>query len=311
VGVWHRFALARDMNPDLFTPPSPRDRIEDPFAGPDPASPAAVDWWAWQSRIRTVSTPVRTPTRGARRPPLVARAGLGILVGAALVTATFGGVVFGGRPSEATRAAAVVRSPVLVGSPPEYQYLGDAPPPDPAPAPAPEPEPEPEPEPQPEPEPEPLPEPQPLPGPELPPVPQAVIASIAPAFETPAPALEPGTQPTESALDRPQAVVHAEPPPAPQPLPAPGPELPRAPRPRVHVAALDATLGPESEHDGSVFAPSPYPRQQAIPDFELVAPVEMWFGEERVGVREGTKTYEQFRRYADELLDDLRAAGTE
>jgi predicted dienelactone hydrolase len=143
VGVRHRFAPARDMNRDLFTPPSPRDRIEDPFAGADPPSQARVDWWAWQSRIRAVSTPVRTPTRSARRPPLVARAGLGILVGAALVTATFGGVVFGGRSTEAARAEAVVPGPVFVGSPPEYQHLGDAPPPAPPPAPAPEAEPEP------------------------------------------------------------------------------------------------------------------------------------------------------------------------
>jgi dienelactone hydrolase len=152
VGVWHRFALARDMNPDPFTPPSPRDRIEDPFADPFaapapaslPPSPPRVDWWAWQSRIRTVSTPVRSTTRGARRPPVVARAGLGVLVGAALVTATLGGVVFGSRPTEATHAQAVVRTPVFVGSAPEYQHLGEVPaPPEPPPPPEPEPEPEP------------------------------------------------------------------------------------------------------------------------------------------------------------------------
>jgi hypothetical protein len=38
----------------------------------------------------------------------------------------------------------------------------------------------------------------------------------------------------------------------------------------------------------------------------MVAPVEMWFGEARVGVRAGTKTYAQFRRYADVLLGDLK-----
>jgi hypothetical protein len=38
----------------------------------------------------------------------------------------------------------------------------------------------------------------------------------------------------------------------------------------------------------------------------MVAPVEMWFGEARVGVRAGTKTYAQFRKYADVLLGDLK-----
>jgi hypothetical protein len=37
--------------------------------------------------------------------------------------------------------------------------------------------------------------------------------------------------------------------------------------------------------------------------------VEMWFGDHRVGVKHGTKTYDQFRRYADSLFDDLRGAG--
>jgi predicted dienelactone hydrolase len=143
VGVWHRFAPARDMNRDLFTPPSPHDRMEDPLAAPAAAMSPRVDWWAWQSRIRTVSTPVRTPTRGVRRPSLVARAGLGILVGAALVSAAFGSVVFGGRPTEAARSAAIVRSSGLVGVAPEYQYLGEVPPPELPPAPTPEPAPEP------------------------------------------------------------------------------------------------------------------------------------------------------------------------
>ncbi len=41
----------------------------------------------------------------------------------------------------------------------------------------------------------------------------------------------------------------------------------------------------------------------------MVAPVEMWFGEHRVGVKAGTKTYDQFRKYADVLLGDLKAPG--
>jgi dienelactone hydrolase len=142
VGVRHRFALARDMNRDPFSPPSPRDRIEDPFAAAPGARAPLVDWWAWQARIRDVSVPVRGSVRGVRRPPRLARAGLGVLVGAALVTATFGGVVFGGRPSDATRTAAPVRATPFVGTPPEYQQLGVVPAPL-APEAGPEPPPEP------------------------------------------------------------------------------------------------------------------------------------------------------------------------
>ena len=41
----------------------------------------------------------------------------------------------------------------------------------------------------------------------------------------------------------------------------------------------------------------------------MVAPVEMWFGEYRVGVKAGSKTHTQFRKYADVLLGELKAAG--
>jgi len=44
------------------------------------------------------------------------------------------------------------------------------------------------------------------------------------------------------------------------------------------------------------------------PEIVLVAPVEMWFGESRIGVKAGTKTYDQFRKYADVLIADLQAA---
>jgi hypothetical protein len=38
----------------------------------------------------------------------------------------------------------------------------------------------------------------------------------------------------------------------------------------------------------------------------MVAPVEMWFGDYRVGVKSGSKTHAQFRKYADALLNDLK-----
>ena len=51
---------------------------------------------------------------------------------------------------------------------------------------------------------------------------------------------------------------------------------------------------------------APLALRSQTPELVMVAPVEMWFGEARVGVKAGTKTYEQFRRYADILLGDLK-----
>ncbi|MDP2234540.1 MAG: hypothetical protein Q8K89_12950 [Actinomycetota bacterium] len=45
-----------------------------------------------------------------------------------------------------------------------------------------------------------------------------------------------------------------------------------------------------------------------VQEHVLVAPVEMWFGDARVGVKPGTRTYDQFLRYADVLLADLKVA---
>ena len=56
-----------------------------------------------------------------------------------------------------------------------------------------------------------------------------------------------------------------------------------------------------------VTAKNGLPRELA-PEFVLAAPVEMWFGEHRVGVKAGTRTYDQFRRYAETLFEDLKAA---
>jgi hypothetical protein len=47
-------------------------------------------------------------------------------------------------------------------------------------------------------------------------------------------------------------------------------------------------------------------RPDKTPEHELVAPVEMWFGDDRVGVRPGTRTYDLFQKYASVLLDDLK-----
>ncbi len=42
-----------------------------------------------------------------------------------------------------------------------------------------------------------------------------------------------------------------------------------------------------------------------VPEIELSSPVEMWFGEHRVGVKEGSATFDRLQRYADTLLKDL------
>jgi hypothetical protein len=47
-------------------------------------------------------------------------------------------------------------------------------------------------------------------------------------------------------------------------------------------------------------------RQDAAPKHELVAPVEMWFGDDRVGVKPGSRTYDLFQKYARVLFDDLQ-----
>ncbi|HSK46536.1 MAG TPA: hypothetical protein VLA05_00855 [Coriobacteriia bacterium] len=43
-------------------------------------------------------------------------------------------------------------------------------------------------------------------------------------------------------------------------------------------------------------------------EYAMHTPVEIWFGDARVGVRDGTQTSRHFRKYADRLLADLKAA---
>jgi hypothetical protein len=53
-------------------------------------------------------------------------------------------------------------------------------------------------------------------------------------------------------------------------------------------------------------APAGSDARSKIPEHVLVAPVEMWFGDHRVGVKAGSKTYDQFQRMAQVLFDDLK-----
>jgi len=43
-------------------------------------------------------------------------------------------------------------------------------------------------------------------------------------------------------------------------------------------------------------------------EYAMHTPVEIWFGDARVGVRDDTGTSRRFRKYADRLLADLKAA---
>lgn len=151
---------------------------------------------------------------------------------------------------------------------------------------------------------------------------QQDLPTIAPADDAFGPALtlaSPGeAQPWEipvvlaPAIERPATVIH-EPPPEPVVQPS-EPAAPRLPRPRAVVRAA----APEREEIPSAARISPLAAQTVAahpdvrdfaPDLVMAAPVEMWFGDHRIGVKHGSKTYDQFRRYADVLFDDLRAAG--
>ena len=139
-------------------------------------------------------------------------------------------------------------------------------------------------------------------------------SATAPA-EAPSVTLEPPAPiAVEQASGRPAAVTRDS---APDPLPEPS-APPAAPslstRPRTVVRSAGAGT-PGRDTDAAPLAPlaSPVtakngsPRELA-PEFVLAAPVEMWFGEHRVGVKAGTRTYDQFRRYAETLFEDLKAA---
>jgi hypothetical protein len=117
----------------------------------------------------------------------------------------------------------------------------------------------------------------------------------APAAPAPLPIAPPET-------DRPRAVAHVD-----EPLQAPA--VP--PRPPVSVPAPRQEPAPQAvvsadvrveelEDDAST--------EPEIPDVVLVAPVEMWFGDSRVGVKKGTRTHDMFQKYARVLFDEYRRA---
>jgi hypothetical protein len=125
-----------------------------------------------------------------------------------------------------------------------------------------------------------------------------------PTAAGPVPAPEP-VQAARPVVARPAAVVRATEPPSPEP--APEPELePLEPRPAVRVAGIRVPLGAE-ESEATVPGEAAAPGGEAghVPEIELSSPVEMWFGEHRVGVKQGTATFDRLQRYAETLLNDL------
>ena len=167
--------------------------------------------------------------------------------------------------------------------------------PEPAPVVVPEPLPAPEPAPVVVPEPLPAPEPAPVVVPEPEPAPVVVPEPAPVPVVVPEPVVEPVPLPmaqhhsTAEWIDELVAQLEGETAPEPEPLPAPEPE---------------PQLAPEPE-------PQPPVRTHPdVPEHELVAPVEMWFGDVRIGVKPGTKTYDRFQRIAQVLFDDLKKASS-
>lgn len=72
-------------------------------------------------------------------------------------------------------------------------------------------------------------------------------------------------------------------------------------RPRTLVASVP--LGERPTAPATLIKSAP-----DAPELTLVAPVEMWFGDSRVGVKAGSRTYELFQKYASVLFDDLQRA---
>lgn len=120
--------------------------------------------------------------------------------------------------------------------------------------------------------------------------------------------------PRAPAAVRPAARV-AEPPPPPAPVVAPISSSAPAPRvrpqARVHLAEAEqagAAIESGVRHVASAVSggASGAPDRAAVdPQLVMAAPIEMWFGDSRIGVKAGTATYERFRKYADALLADL------
>jgi hypothetical protein len=180
-------------------------------------------------------------------------------------------------------------APAVVPAEASYDAPKSAPKPTPAPVPAPAPEPEAA--------------PQPIPAARfenLPDVrPAAVVAAVA-ARPSPEPEPVPVWAPSEIGAT-PEALSGRQ--------PVPSIDRGASERPRAHARAIpeDPLASTAGTRPARAVEPSA-PARQPAEFLEMVAPIEMWFGDYRVGVRSGSKTHAQFRKYADRLLDDLKGA---
>ena len=125
-------------------------------------------------------------------------------------------------------------------------------------------------------------------GQQEPPVPAEPASDPEPTFEAP-PLMPPLS--IGKALSSPAPVAESEPTPALVPIAEPAPPSAAAPAPAASLAE-----------------PSPV-EDSSVPEYALVAPVELHFtaGPGRVGVKPGTRSHAEFQRLAAILLGDLHA----
>lgn len=96
-------------------------------------------------------------------------------------------------------------------------------------------------------------------------------------------------------------------------LPRPVPiEVPPLPVPVIETPQEPASTQATAVKPEPAPAPAPQPVALAlppdVPEHVLVAPVEMWFGESRIGVKAGTRTYDLFQKYARVIREDYHRA---
>jgi hypothetical protein len=80
---------------------------------------------------------------------------------------------------------------------------------------------------------------------------------------------------------------------------------------RAELAAVPAEVGDTDAVRRPKSSALAHGLRAQAPELIMAAPVEMWFGEARIGVKAGTKTHAQFRKYADVLLGDLKGKGAQ
>jgi len=86
----------------------------------------------------------------------------------------------------------------------------------------------------------------------------------------------------------------------------------RSSSPRSAGASVEIAASPALPCDAPIVVArseggSPAAVAAAADDYAMRAPVELRLGDTVIGVRHGSGTYDSFRKYADVLLDDLKA----